>query len=139
MSRILFVVLAIMAASVYGVHLIDQSGVTSGKRMVAKQVKRRQPDPGSVVITARNGHYATEALVDGHEVDFIVDTGATVVTLRESDAADLGYRPYEQDYKVKITTANGEGRGAFVRLSRVEVGDITVHDVSALVLHDDAL
>jgi len=139
MGRIFFVVLAIMAASVYGVHVIEQSGITSPKRVVVKQVKRRPADPGSVVITAKNGHFATEARVDGREIDFIVDTGATVVALRESDAADLGYRPHEQDYKVKISTANGEGRGALVRLSRVEIGDITVRDVSALVLHDDAL
>jgi aspartyl protease family protein len=69
----------------------------------------------------------------------MVDTGATLVALRESDAADLGYRPREGDYNVKISTANGEGRAARIELGTVEIGDITVRNVRALVLRDDAL
>lgn len=81
----------------------------------------------------------TEAKVDGRDIRFIVDTGATLVALRESDAADLGYRPSDDEYRVGIQTANGQGRAAVVELGSVEVGDVIVRDVRAFVLRDDAL
>ena len=40
---------------------------------------------------------------------------------------------------ITIHTANGEGRAAPVELDTVEVGDIIVHDVPALVVPDEAL
>ena len=40
---------------------------------------------------------------------------------------------------MRVNTANGEGRAARVELTRVEVGDITVRDVVALVVPDDVL
>jgi aspartyl protease family protein len=139
MFRIFLVVIVLMAGSLFAVDMIQGSGFMTAKRTATKQVAQKPPESGTVVITSRNGHYATEARIDGREIDLIVDTGATLVTLRESDAADLGYRPREQDYNVKISTANGEGRAAMVELGTVEVGDITVRDVKAFVLRDDAL
>ena len=139
MHRIFLVALALVVGSLFAVDGIQRIGLTAPNKRAPMPVARKSPDPGSVVIAASNGHYATEALVDGREVGFIVDTGATLVALRESDAADLGYRPREHDYNVKITTANGEGRGALITLGAIEVGDITVRDVRALVLRDEAL
>jgi aspartyl protease family protein len=61
------------------------------------------------------------------------------VTLRESDAARLGIRPSRGDYTARVSTANGSIKAARTRLARVEVGDIAVSDVAALVLPDEAL
>src|SRR5690242_18150884 len=38
----------------------------------------------------RNGHFQTEARVDGSFLSFMVDTGATVIALKEGDAARIG-------------------------------------------------
>jgi aspartyl protease family protein len=51
----------------------------------------------------------------------------------------LGFHPARRDYSVKISTANGEGRAAAVDLRMVEVGDIVVRDLRALVVPDEAL
>jgi aspartyl protease family protein len=67
------------------------------------------------------------------------DTGASQIALRESDAARLGIHPTPRDYKVKIHTANGIGRAALVQLRMVEVGNIVVRDLPALVSPDEAL
>jgi len=139
MSRFFFVAVALTVGSLFAVSMIEESGVMTASKAPARPVARKPVDPGTVTIAARNGHYTTDALVDGREIAFMVDTGATLVALRESDAADLGYRPREQDYNVRISTANGEGRGALVELGMVEIGDITVRNVRALVLRDDAL
>lgn len=101
-----------------------------------------QPGSGSRSIelsSDRNGHFPVDAEIDGRHVDFIVDTGASLVTLRESDAATLGIRPTPADYTANVSTANGSIKAARTRLNRVEVGDITVYNVSALVLPDEAL
>jgi aspartyl protease family protein len=72
-------------------------------------------------------------------MDFIVDTGASTIALREGDAARLGIHPSERDYSVRVATANGTTRAARVSLNRVEVGGVTVRDVTAVILPDEAL
>jgi aspartyl protease family protein len=69
----------------------------------------------------------------------MVDTGASQVTIRESDAAQLGFHPKERDYSVRINTANGVGRAAQVDLRMVEIGDIVVRDLPALIVPDNML
>lgn len=94
----------------------------------------------SVVLSkGDNGHFRTEARVDGRRVDFVVDTGATQIALRESDAARLGFHPTPRDYSIRVHTANGMTRAAVVRLRMVEVGGIVVRDLPALIQPDDAL
>jgi aspartyl protease family protein len=94
----------------------------------------------SVTLTrAANGHFHTEASVDGRRVQFMVDTGASTIALRERDAARLGIHPAERDYKHSVSTANGVVRAAYTELNRVEVGGVTVRNVAALILPDEAL
>jgi aspartyl protease family protein len=94
---------------------------------------------GVTIQKGYNGHFQVEAVVDGRHIDFMVDTGATTVALRESDAARLGIHPTERDYSMRSATANGIVRVAPVSLDRVEVGDITVHNVAAVIIPDQAL
>jgi aspartyl protease family protein len=85
------------------------------------------------------GHFQTEARVEGRSIDFLVDTGASAIALRESSAARLGIHPSARDYSIKMETANGVGKAARVQLARVEIGGITVRDVDALVVPDESL
>jgi aspartyl protease family protein len=55
----------------------------------------------------RRGHFLVDARVDGRAVDFMVDTGASAIALRESSAAKLGIHPARRDYTAKASTANG--------------------------------
>ena len=87
----------------------------------------------------RQGHFHTEARIDGRRVAFMVDTGASQVILRESSAASVGIRPMPNDYTATVSTANGKIKAAPARLDRIELGDITVFDVPALVLPDEVL
>jgi aspartyl protease family protein len=104
-----------------------------------------QPEPApsygrSVTLQkAPNGHFQTEAIIDGRRLDFMVDTGASVIALRERDAGRLGIHPARRDYTANVSTANGTLKAAPVELNRVEVGGLTVRNVAALVLPDEAL
>jgi aspartyl protease family protein len=89
---------------------------------------------------AGDGHFHAEARVDGRSgIGFIVDTGASTIALRASDAARIGHRPFKGDYSLTISTANGTVKAARVQLQTVEIGDVTVRDVAAVVLPDEAL
>jgi aspartyl protease family protein len=87
----------------------------------------------------RNGHFHVDARVDGRSVEFVVDTGASKVVLRESAAARLGIFPRPSEYTGRSSTANGVAKYAPVRLNRVEVDGIMVYDVDAAVMPDSAL
>jgi len=85
------------------------------------------------------GHFRVEGRVDGRSLQFVIDTGASVIALTADDAAQLGIHPAESEYRVLLQTANGTVRAAQTTLDMVEVGDIAVHDVTAVVLPDGAL
>jgi aspartyl protease family protein len=86
-----------------------------------------------------NGHFQVEGRIDGRRMDFIVDTGATVIAIPEREAARLGIHPARREYKAQIRTANGTIRGAPTRLGMVEVGGLLVRDVAAVIMPDEAL
>jgi len=87
-----------------------------------------------VIAPSRGGHFRVEGLVDGRRIDFMVDTGASVIALKPEDAAMLGIHPVPSDYVAMVKTANGAIRVAPVELDTVEIEDLEVHNVAAIVL-----
>jgi aspartyl protease family protein len=85
------------------------------------------------------GHFQTNGRIDGQRVDFMVDTGASVVALNEKSAARFGLRPSPGDYKATVNTANGTVKAAPTRIAMIELGGLIVRDVDAMVLPDEAL
>jgi len=85
------------------------------------------------------GHFAANARVDGRHMDFMIDTGASLVALRASEAASLGVHPTAREFAAEVKTANGSVRAAPIQLGMVEIGGVTVRNVAALVLPDQAL
>src|SRR5438067_1305992 len=104
---------------------VTSAAVASGSRVVI------EPD--------RRGHFRVEGAVDGRRIEFLVDTGASVVTLTESDAARLGFHPAPRDYVAQLRTANGTVRGPPLRLGSVELGGLMLRNVQAVVLPDESL
>lgn len=81
-----------------------------------------------------DGHYWAEANVNGSAIRFLVDTGATAVSLSPEDARRLGFDPANLTYDYKVNTAAGEARAAKVQLGSVSVGDARVEGVDAYVI-----
>jgi aspartyl protease family protein len=92
-----------------------------------------------VVPRDARGQFQVDARIDGRRLSFMVDTGASVIALIASDAARLGIHPAQSEFVAEVKTANGTVRAAPTTLSSVEVGDLVVRDVAALVLPDVAL
>jgi aspartyl protease family protein len=91
------------------------------------------------IRASRDGHFYLDAEINFRPVHFVVDTGATVVALRESDAAKAGIRVAKSAFDKPVSTANGVAYAAAVMLDNVRVEDIQVNGVRALVLPDEQL
>jgi aspartyl protease family protein len=90
--------------------------------------------PGVVRVSAdRSGHYLVEAMVNGTPVRFLVDTGATNVSLTARDAQRVGIDLAKLNYDRVMETAAGRVRAASVRLDRVAIGQIEIRDVAGSV------
>lgn len=113
--------------------------------MMATHKTAEQPAPvvsnSRSVTVSRNaqGHFELEARVDGRRLDFMVDTGASTIALTAEDAATLGIHPAMDDYRALVRTANGVVKAAVIQLDRVEVEDVVVRDVNAIVMPEGAL
>jgi aspartyl protease family protein len=145
MRQILILAAAVLAIGGFAARYLDRAAVQQPAHAAAVQSNietNLRPATSSRSLTLESGsdgHYPAEARIEGRHVDFIVDTGASLVILRESDAARIGIRPMRSDYTVTVSTANGKIKAARASLDRVELGGITVENVQALVLPDEAL
>jgi len=144
MRQIIILASAVLVVGGYAARYADQTVVHPATQAAAVQTtyEPRQPATSGRSLTldsGRDGHFQVDARIDGRHIDFIVDTGASLVIMRESDAAQIGIRPMRSDYTATVSTANGKIKAAPAKLDRIEVGGITVYDVPALVLPDEAL
>lgn len=103
-----------------------------------------KPKPAALLGRAEiaadgRGHFVFTGRVNGRPLSMLADTGATLVALRASDAKDAGLIVLPGDYTSKVSTAGGIADAARVRLQEIEIGDIRVTDVDALVLSDSQL
>jgi aspartyl protease family protein len=87
----------------------------------------------------RDGHFYVDAEVNARPVRLMVDTGATVVALRQSDAVSAGIRLVPADFTNPVQTANGTTMAAETKIDSIMVEDIEVQQVRALVIPDDQL
>jgi len=138
MIKHIFFAVVVMVVGTLCVRAIDTGRPTAAPPAAkAAQPAPRQAansGPDSVtLLSGKGGHFWANARIDGRRLELLVDTGATKVALRASDAAMLGIYPKERDYTYLVQTANGITRAAKARLNKVEIGDVIVYDVEALV------
>jgi aspartyl protease family protein len=82
-------------------------------------------ETGRVVVPrSPDGHYYLTLAVNGANVDFLVDTGASEVVLTTRDARRAGLEPDELAYLGRAQTANGIVRTASVRVDELALGEI---------------
>ncbi|MEJ8834953.1 retropepsin-like aspartic protease family protein [Ramlibacter sp. AN1133] len=93
------------------------------------------PTRGSkIVLTAGSGgHFLASGAINGRAVQFMVDTGATSVSMGVADAERLGV-DYRKGQLARGGTANGTVTAYLVKLNSVRVGEVEVFDVDAAVL-----
>jgi len=86
-----------------------------------------------ILKRGRDGHFHIEVTVNDTPIRFLVDTGASIVTLSKDDARRAGYDPGSLDYTMQFSTANGTAWGAPIRIDQMRTGSIVARDVRAAV------
>ena len=93
----------------------------------------------TATLTANSqGHFVVDGQINGGSVRFLVDTGATSVSLSSADANRLGI-DYRKGQPALMGTANGNTVAYRVTLNTVRVGDIVISNVDAAVLEGNQM
>jgi len=106
--------------------------------------EQRQENPNTVVASEhgdgyvevkltsnRDGHFVMTGQINARPVQFMLDTGATNVAVPESIAQTLRL---ERGERVQVSTANGRTDAFRTTLQRLQIGDIVLNNVRALVV-----
>ncbi len=117
----------------------DVADARRGARPAPASEKRITRDQVVEIEAERNGHFNTEADINGRAIPVMIDTGATMVVLSYEDAERAGLMLTDKDFTRAVSTANGTARVAPVTLDRVSIGGITVRDVPAAVAESGRL
>lgn len=84
------------------------------------------------VPMAPDGHFWVRARVDGEDVRFLIDSGATTTALTAKTAAAAGLQ-IDRGLAVAINTANGMVEAQRTRIARLSLGPIVSKDMAAVV------
>ncbi len=143
--------LAIGETSPEGIKLVSIKGESAlielgGKRetLTMGQSARlagggRSSGTQSVILLADNqGHFVTSGSINGVSVRFLVDTGASLISMSSGEAKRLGIN-YTAGQKTVSATANGVVPTYRVKLDEVRLGDVTLNNVDGMVHVGDKL
>lgn len=83
-----------------------------------------------------DGHYWATARVNGAAVKFLVDTGATMISLTRRDARKIGVNTDKLVRSVDVRTASGRVKAGIVNIEKIEIDGVELEDVSAVVLEE---
>lgn len=90
------------------------------------------------IARGNNGHFQVAGSIEGHPVQFLVDTGATSVAMNEGQARRLGIDYRVKGLPMKASTAAGTVNAWRVTFDRVKVGGIEVLGVEGAVIEGEA-
>ncbi len=99
-------------------------------------VYQTRPQPELRIQPDHQGGYLVRGLINGQSVSFVVDTGATMITLSEDEAGRLRL-PVSSGAEVPVETASGRVVGRRVVLDEVQIGGLRERRVEAVVLPGD--
>lgn len=111
------------------------SDKTTERQIVASANAKTNP---TVTLTSNgNGHFTARGMINGSHVDFLVDTGATIVFISREEARHVGINLRKLSYDHTALTAAGKTKFAKVYLDEVSVGSIRVRNVEAAIAESD--
>ncbi len=125
-------VLLVSANSREAVLEYDDRRVTMG---LSSEISAAFEKPKTRVVTVplnERGQYLTAGSINGMPVKMLIDTGATAVAMSASAAKRLRLEP--TGGRSQVSTAGGMVSSTQVVLDRVQVGDIVLSNVRAVIV-----
>lgn len=129
------IILSIVSLYVYKAELTEFADRVAGGLLPGYQSVATSAEGRAAVQISKNiqGHFTTNANVNGHDIAFLVDTGATDVALTFEDARTLGLNPDALSFDRPVQTANGQTFYAPVRIDSIQIGPIIRNNIRASV------
>jgi aspartyl protease family protein len=87
----------------------------------------------TVLRASSSGHFFADAVLNGVTFRAVIDTGATLVVLNSDQAERIGIDML-QSQRVMTNTANGPAPAYVITLASVQVGEIGLLNVPAMVI-----
>lgn len=97
----------------------------------------KKPDEGKISTIApdKQGMYWVNGSINGFQVDFVVDTGATLISMNKHQAKRIGLNYKLEGKQAVSNTASGLSKIYIMNLNKVRVGEIELKDVEGAI-HD---
>ncbi len=86
-----------------------------------------------VLSAGSGGHFTSSGTINGNTTQFLVDTGATAISISQTEAERMGLN-FSAGRRIMTHTANGVVPAHLVSLTSVRVGDVEVRNVEAIVI-----
>jgi aspartyl protease family protein len=111
-------------------------GPTAGNKTAPDLSAWNAQSSGAEVILTRSGdgHFYASGNAEGTAVNFLVDTGASVVALTKEDAARLGHYADPGELSVVGRGVSGEVKGKSIMVRQMSVGTISAQNVPAVII-----
>lgn len=131
----LAIILVLMTTHVYRYELQDIGSRLSGGLIPGSPVSTQTADGKNqiMVVRSNNGHYEVNGAVNGNNIRFLVDTGASSVVLSARDAKKAGIDVDALRFSFPVSTANGITHSAKVIAEELSIGTITRYNLSIMV------
>jgi len=134
---LIWCILILGAATIY----VYKSDISGGFQRVASAIlpgrfSVASTQNGNATLTiSKNvqGHFTTIGVVNGHEIQFLIDTGASDVALTYEDASALGLNPETLNFNRIVSTANGDTVSAPVRIDSIQIGPMIRNNIRGSV------
>ena len=122
-----------------GQALVQHAGSTASLRLGGAPARLTGTPAAStaaqeiVLPVGLGGHFTSAGSINGRTVQFMVDTGATVVALSQGEAERIGL-DWRNAPRALTQTANGAVPVHRVSLRAMRVGEVEVNNVEAIVM-----
>ena len=86
------------------------------------------------VMMGRDGHFWITAKVNGEQVNFMVDTGATLTAVSTRTAEQIGLEPRTGGIPVMLNTANGTISAEIGTLDEIRFGNVVARGLDTVIV-----
>lgn len=85
------------------------------------------------VPLAPDGHYWIRAKLNGHDANFLVDTGATLTAISTDTAEQAGLEPRDGALPITMQTANGPVAAQMTAIDELRFGNVAALGLDAII------
>ncbi len=129
--------LGMLAAGLLLIGQLAQNAERSDAALLMGSRPKLSVEGGETIIPmSSDGHFWADATVNGAEVRFLIDTGASLTGMSQDAAEAAGIEPDPGEMPLTLTTANGTITATVGRAGELSFGSITARNLAVAVPRD---